>query len=182
MGTKVYDKFRSMMDNHVILSFKGEITSDIITMVLQIMESKLDSQKEKGSVKKRIFNILVECMQNLYHHAESESDTESSTRKAMLELYLDEEFYHIITGNFIKNEDIPLLRDRIERVNSLSKDDLRKFYRETLDNNRISDKGGADLGMIDMAKRSGQNLVFHFTKVNDNVSFFDLEVKVARKN
>lgn len=182
MGTAVYEKFRSMMDNHIILSFKGEITSDIITMVLQIMESKLDSQNEKGSVKKRIFNILVECMQNLYHHAEAELEGEASTRKAMLELYLDEEFYHIVTGNFIRNDEIPPLRDRIERVNSLSKEDLRKYYRQTLDNNKISDKGGADLGMIDMAKRSGEKLVYHFQEVNESVSFFDLEVKVARKS
>lgn len=182
MGTAVYEKFRSMMDNHIILSFKGEITSDIITMVLQIMESKLDANQEKSGVKKRIFNILVECMQNLYHHAEAEEQEDSRTRKAMLELFIDDQFYHIVTGNFIYNENIPPLQERIDRVNSLSKEDLRKYYREILDNNRISDKGGADLGMIDMAKRSGQKLIYNFTPVNDEISFFDLQVKVERKS
>jgi hypothetical protein len=50
-----------------------------------------------------------------------------------------------------------------------------------LDNNRISDKGGADLGMIDMARKSGQKLDYSFTKVNDELSFFGLQVKVAKK-
>ena len=46
-----YEKFRRMMDNHIMLSFKGEITSDIITMVLQIMETKLDNVSDnEGSV------------------------------------------------------------------------------------------------------------------------------------
>jgi len=176
-----YEKFRRMMDNHIMLSFKGEITSDIITMVLQIMETRLDSVSEKGSVKKRIFNVLVECMQNLYHHSEAEVLGDISTRRAMLELFYDNEFYYILTGNFIKNDEIPPLKDRIDRVNSLSKDDLRRYYREILDNNQISDKGGADLGMIDMARKSGQKLDYNFSKVNDELSFFDLRVKVAKK-
>ena len=176
-----YEKFRRMMDNHIMLSFKGEITSDIITMVLQIMETKLDSVSEKGSVKKKIFNVLVECMQNLYHHSEAEDAGDISTRRAMLELFYDNDYYYILTGNYIRNDAIPPLKDRIERVNSLSKEDLRKYYREILDNNLISDKGGADLGMIDMARKSGQKLYFEFHDVNESLSFFELQVKVAKK-
>lgn len=168
------------MDNHIILSFKGEINSDIITMVLQIMESKLDQVQEKGIVKKKIFNILVECMQNLYHHAESENLEDTKHRAAMLELFFDDEFYYITSGNYIKVEEVARLKDRIERVNSLNKDDLRAYYREILDNNRISNKGGADLGMIDMAKKSGQKLDYEFSDVNDKVSFFGLKVKIAK--
>ena len=178
---EIYSKFRSMMANHIILSFKGEITSDIITMVLQIMESNLDAAQEKGAVKKKIFNILVECMQNLYHHAEAEDAKDTSNRSAMLELFFDDSFYYITTGNYIKVEEVAHLRDRIERVNSLNRDELRKYYREILDNNRISNKGGADLGMIDMAKKSGQKLDYEFTDVNEIVSFFGLKVKIAKK-
>jgi hypothetical protein len=177
-----YSKFREMMDNHIVLSFKGEITSDIITMVLQIMESKLDSVNEKSTVKKKIFNILVECMQNLYHHSESEIFGEEHSRRAMLELFFDDEFYNILTGNYIRNEEVDRLQTRIEKVNSLSKDELRQYYRDILDNNTISQKGGADLGMIDMARKSGEKLTYHFTKVNDFVSFFDLTVKISKNS
>lgn len=178
---EIYNKFRSLMSNHIILSFKGEITSDVITMVLQIMESNLDAAQEKGSVKKKIFNILVECMQNLYHHAEPEDEKHSTNRSAMLELFFDDSFYFITTGNYIKVNEVQALQERIDRVNSLNKEDLRKYYREILDNNRISNKGGADLGMIDMAKKSGQKLDYEFTEVNDSLSFFGLKVKIAKK-
>lgn len=176
-----YEKFRKMMDNHIMLSFKGEITSDIINMVLQIMETRLDAVSEKGSVRKKIFNVLVECMQNLYHHSEPEVQGQLDTRRAMLELSYDDDYYYILTGNYILNEEIPPLRDRIDRVNSLSKDELRQYYREILDNNRISAKGGADLGMIDMARKSGEKLDYNFTDVKKNLSFFDLTVKVSKK-
>jgi hypothetical protein len=181
MDSDIYKKFKTLMDNHIIMSFKGEITSDIITMILQIMESRLESANEKSGVKKKIFNILVECMQNLYHHAESETENPEASRPAMLELFFDDDFYNIITGNYIKNEAIPPLKDRIERVNAMDKEELREYYREVLDNNIISDKGGADLGMIDMARKSGEKLDYNFTKVNDQISFFDLMVKIRRR-
>jgi len=177
----VYTKFRSMMDNHIILSFKGEITSEIITMVLQIMETRLEAEEAKSSVKKKVFNILVECMQNLYHHAEAEKTGEEKTRKAMLEMYFVDGYYNIVTGNYIKNETVENLKSRLDKVNSLSKDDLRQFYREILDNNQISSKGGANLGMIDMARKSGEKLEYNFTQVNDDTSFFDFKVRIASK-
>lgn len=177
---ELYNRFRNMMDNHIVLSFKGEITSDIITMILQIMELKMDEVQEKGTVKKKIFNILVECMQNLYHHSES-INNEFQSKSAMLELKFDEDFYYITTGNYIKNEAVGKLRDRINRVNALSKDELRQYYREILDNNQISNKGGADLGMIDMARKSGEKLDYEFVDINDEYSFFGLKVKVSKK-
>ena len=64
----------------------------------------------------------------------------------------------------------------------MSKEDLRKYYREILDNNLISNKGGADLGMIDMARKSGEKLQYNFTEVNESLSFFYLTVKVSKKN
>jgi len=177
----IYTKFRSMMDNHIIFSFKGEITSGIITTVLQIMESRLEYEDVKGIVKKKIFNVLVECMQNLYHHAESEELDEKSERKAMLEMYFDDDYYYIITGNFMRNDKVEMLKERLDKVNSLSKEDLRKFYREILDNNQISQKGGANLGMIDMARKSGEKMEYNFTKVNEGTTFFDLKVKILNK-
>jgi hypothetical protein len=35
--------------------------------------------------------------------------------------------------------------------------------------------------MIDMARKSGQKLDYNFSNVNDELSFFDLRVKVAKK-
>ena len=81
----------------------------------------------------------------------------------------------------MKNEEVEKLKTRLDKVNSLSKEELRSFYREILDNNQISQKGGANLGMIDMARKSGEKLEYHFTKVNDSLTFFDLKVRISNK-
>ena len=51
-----------MERDHVLLAFKGSITSDLLTSVLQIMESKMDDLNDAPKTKRRVFNVLVECL------------------------------------------------------------------------------------------------------------------------
>jgi hypothetical protein len=165
-----------------MISFKGEVSSDIITMILQVAENKLDAIDEKGLVRKKIFNILVECLQNLYHHAEPDLSGEGSPdiRPGMIEVWYDNDFYYIQIGNFIFNKNVENVRSRIEKINNFSKDELRAYYKEILDNDQISKKGGAGLGMIDIARKSGEKLEIFFDAVNDKVSFLSLKIKVSK--
>ena len=57
-----------MEKNDILLSFKGAITSELLTSVLQIMENKMEDLNEAPKTRKKVFNVLVECLQNLYHH------------------------------------------------------------------------------------------------------------------
>ena len=57
-----------MERDYVLLAFKGSITSELLSSVFQIMESKMEDLKDAPKIRKRVFNVLVECLQNLYHH------------------------------------------------------------------------------------------------------------------
>ena len=43
----------------------------------------------------------------------------------------------------------------------------------------MSLKGGGGLGMIDIARKTGQKLEYDFLKVDDKFSFFTLNIKVS---
>lgn len=47
-----------------------------------------------------------------------------------------------------------------------------------LNNDKISNKGGAGLGLIEMARKSGNKLDFDFSDINDNYSYFYMGTKV----
>ena len=66
-----------MERNNILLSFKGEITSDLLTSILQIMENKMDNMQEEPKMKKKVYNVLVECLQNLYHHLDEITEVDS---------------------------------------------------------------------------------------------------------
>lgn len=176
----VYKKYRELKNDNLLLSYTGEVTSEIISMILQGAERKLEETDEKSVTIKKIFNILVECLQNLYHHAEPDVEN-PNLRPAMVKLWMDKSEYKILTGNFIYNKNIDLIKSRIDKVNALTKDEIREYYREVLNNNQISDKGGAGLGFIDMVKKSGNKIDYSFEKITDEMSFFGMTIIVSIK-
>jgi hypothetical protein len=56
------------------------------------------------------------------------------------------------------------------------------MYREVLSNGEFSHKGGAGLGIIDISIKSGSQLHYSFSQVNDNSSFYVFEVCINNKS
>ena len=175
---EVYDYFNKMNEDNVMLAFKGGITSDLLSSLLQIAENKLEKETDKPKVKKKVFNVLVECFQNVYHHFDKPMEGDISN-SAILMVGKEDDFFVIMTGNYIEREKVESLQEKIDFINSLDKEQLKNVYREVLNNDQISDKGGAGLGMIDIVRRSGQKIVYDFQPVSDMYSYFSLQIRVS---
>ena len=170
----IYELFRKMEEDDIILSFKGDITQDLLASVYQIMEIRIENENEDIR--------LVECLQNVYHHMvdlkeEHGPDAMESTAIFMIG-YGPENSYRIVTGNFISVEYVDGLKTKLERINKLSPEELREEYLQQLSTTELSEKGGAGLGLIDMARKSGQKLEYSFYPVSASHSFFSLGVTV----
>jgi hypothetical protein len=187
MMVDIYDFYDKMERNNIMLSFKGDITSELLTSILQIMESKLDTMQEEPKIKKKVYNVLVEILQNLYHHMDeiprgitgtgSEAD---NIRSAIFMIGKIDNQYNIITGNYIHTQNVAGLQKRLDEINLLSKEELKEYYKAVLNNGEMSEKGGGGLGMIDIARKTGQKLNYHFMKIDDVYSFFSLNIKIAQ--
>ncbi len=174
----IYDK---MERHNILLSFKGDITSELLTSILQIMENKMDNMMEEPKTKKKVYNVLVECLQNLYHHMDDATDENGDkNRSAIFMIARNKGSYNIITGNYILNENIHGLKSRLDDVNSLNKDQLKDYYKAVLNNGEMSLKGGGGLGMIDIARKTGEKLDYNFLEIDNKVSFFTLIIKVTQ--
>jgi hypothetical protein len=179
----VFDIYDKMERNNILLSFKGEITSDLLTSILQIMENKMENMQEEPKIKKKVYNVLVECLQNLYHHLDeiSEEDTDRS-KSAIFMIGRENGKYSIFTGNYILNENITSLKNRLDDVNALNKDELKEYYKKVLNNGEMSLKGGGGLGMIDIARKTGEKIGYNFLEIDKKVSFFTLNIKITNNN
>ena len=177
----IHDFYNKMEKGNIMLSFKGEVTSDLLTSILQIMESKMETLEEPPKIKKKVYNILVECLQNLYHHLDDDDFKTRVNEKSALFMIrkLDGE-YSIMTGNFIASENVEMMQGRLDRINKMDKDQLKVYYKEVLNNGEMSAKGGGGLGMIDIARKSGKKLEYNFDRIDEEYSFFSLNIKVAQ--
>lgn len=181
MMLDLFDFYDKMERNNIILSFKGDITSDLLTSILQIMESKMDNLQEEPKIKKKVYNVLVECLQNLYHHMDDATgETGDRNRSAIFMIGKVDNIYTVITGNYILNENVAGLKNRLDEVNSLSKEELKDYYKQVLNNGEMSLKGGGGLGMIDIARKTGQKLNYNFMQIDNKLSFFSLNIKITQ--
>lgn len=186
MTLDIFDFYDKMERNNIMLSFKGDISSELLTSILQIMESKMENLDESPKMRKKVYNVLVECLQNLYHHmdevpAPESADTDEHIRSAIFMIGKVEDQYRIITGNYMYTENVEMLKNRIDTVNSMDRDQLKLYYKEILNNGEMSSKGGGGLGMIDIARKSGQKLDYNFMSVDNKCSFFTLNIKISPK-
>lgn len=164
---------------NVLISFDGSVTSRVISDLLQRSEIALENQR--SVVRKRVYNVLVEGLQNLYHHAEERPETgKNGEPQVKLLLWFDTDSIFIQMQNVVKGATINKISTQIEYINSLDRDQLKAFYREVLNNTKFSEKGGASLGLIDMAKRSGEPLLYKFSPLDENYSMFNLVVQVKK--
>ena len=172
----IFDLHQSMLDHNLILVYEGEFTQEITKSVLAMAERNMDSSGEESSIKRKVFNVMVECLQNIVKHAD---DVEKNS-SAVFMVGKQENEYIIISGNPITNDNIPALKEKIDKINSLDKDGLKSLYKDIIRNTEISDKGGAGLGFVDMARKSGNKLEYDFIPTDDAVSFFCLKSSIER--
>jgi hypothetical protein len=179
---EIFDMYDSMERKNIMLSFKGDMSTDLLTSILQLIENKLDRFGESAKVKRRMFNILVECLQNLYHHIEKPPRNVVGDDQPSVIIMIAKNVtgYSIITGNFMLNNNADQLKLRLEEINSMSSDEVKALYKSVLADGKVSEKGGGGLGIIDIARKSGEKLEYGFIPFGDGSAFFSLNVKVKQ--
>ena len=179
----LYSYYRSMEANNVKLSYVGEITHQITKALTSLAESQMITEDESGATQKKVFHVIVECLQNITKHAEDFSDPNQigKTGKGLFVVAKESLWYSIISGNIISNEKISLVTGLLENVNNTDKEGLKELYKTQIKEGRISEKGGAGLGLIDIARKSCNKLSYEFITINEDFSFYLLTAKIARE-
>ncbi len=156
--------------------FRGNFSSEIVRSILDLAKATLEKASDTSKIKSKIYYIMGESLQNIAHH--NSDSYESPDKYSLFAIHKKNLKYFITTGNLIEINDIDTLKQRIEKINSLEKEDLRDFSRKTRTAGALSDKGGAGLGLIEMAKRSGNKLDYDFKEINDQYSYFYLNTEI----
>lgn len=176
----IYDLHRTMMSQKLILVYQGDFTQESTKSILSMAERNLDSSGEESSIKRKVFNVMVEALQNIVKHSDELVDGQTRSHAAIFLIGREANRYSIMSGNPIRKDSVAGLKEKLDQINGLDKDGLKDLYKEIIKNTTISDKGGAGLGFVDMARKSGDKLEFDFPEMNSEYCFFCLKVNVAR--
>jgi hypothetical protein len=176
----VYEFYRSMKDHEISLVYEGEITHQITKAFTSLAEANMGKDKESTTVQRKVFHVMVECLQNISKHAEDLGDYYSNDGRGIFMVHKGKEEYRITTGNLIDNEKVEEISSFLEKINAMTKVELDELHKTQIREGRLSDKKGAGLGFIDMARKTGEKLEYQFLKMNEQSSFFILITRVSR--
>jgi hypothetical protein len=165
----------------ISLLYEGEITHQIMKAFTSMTETSMGKHEESTSVSKRVFHVMVECLQNIGKHADPIDESDPLTKRGIFLVSKTTDCYSVITGNHIDNNKLPGLKASLESINESDNDTLKEMYKKQIrSSGGLSEKGGAGLGFIDIARKTGEKLKYDFVKIDDRLSFFILKTTVYR--
>ena len=177
----VYDFYKSMKSHEIKLVYEGKVTHQITKAFIALAEAQMEEHEEASKVQRTVFHVMVECLQNISRHAgEYETEAALYSGKGIFMVSNTPEAYCVTTGNAIMNDRIEDLRVLLEQVNQLKNEELKDMYKKQMKEGRISPKGGAGLGFIDIRRKTGQKLDYHFLPMTEDASFFLLTTLIPR--
>lgn len=165
---------RQMDENQLMLSYRGEMSQEIVMALLNLTENKLNQTSFDTSIKTRVFGVMVECLQNITKH----SDKGTHERSNVFMIGFSDQGYMIYSGNVIRSEKVEELRNKITKINTMTEEELKEFYKYWIKNESLSGKSGAGLGLIHIARKTGNPLDFDFEEIDKDHYFFSLRTLV----
>ncbi len=170
--------FDSIQDTIMEYSYRGSFTTKITDTILSLTEANLQNENVEKKIRKRVFFIIVEGLQNVTRHQSSDDSDELAGYPGLFVVQYKSDGYYITTGNLINSSHKNIIKKQIDKINGLNEDQLKHYSLEILDEGEFSEKGGAGLGLIEIARKSGSKLIYDFETINQEYAFFYLHTKI----
>jgi len=157
--------------------FRGDFTPEIVKIILDLARTTLENLSDVIKIKEKVYYIVGESLQNIARH-NAEAYEDSPDNFSLFAIQRKKSKFYITTGNVVKNDAVESLKNRIEKINSLEKNDIRSYSRTIRATTDFSQKGGAGIGLIEIAKRSGNKLEYDFKKIDNQYAYFYLNTEI----
>jgi len=169
-----FEVYKFMSEKNILVAFTGHFDHLVTTSLLKNIKSKLGDLQSVTGIDKRVYNVLVESVENISKYTSKNSHKNNI---AMLLLCKGENYFTVITGNHVFNKDIPLLKEKLDKVIQLGEEDLKKMYRAQMLSER-KDENSAGLGIIDIAIKSKNKIKYEFKPLTEDLSFYLFQTEI----
>ncbi|MDD2550631.1 MAG: SiaB family protein kinase [Bacteroidales bacterium] len=174
--SNIYDE---MIKNGFSLVYLGEFSHEITKMFTSMAETDMEKQSEERSVQRKVYHVMVETLQNMNKH--SDEIRSGNIGSGLFIIGKKNETYYVITSNVVARKHKADLEDALNTVNNATKDELKEMYKKQIKEGRMSKKGGAGLGLIDIVRKTGEKINYHFLQLDEKNFFFILKVEINAK-
>jgi len=154
-----------------VLFYKGNYKESPTLNIIDIIEKNLLFSVKNSSIKTFVY-LMIEALQNIERYSAHVSEAEDSVY-----IYSDGTFFRLFSQNMIENDKIPSLKQKLDELTTKSQEEINSIYKESLESGEKTEKG-AGLGLIDIIRKTKNNLFYSFDKKNETYSTYSLSFAI----
>ncbi|MBF0501166.1 MAG: hypothetical protein HQM09_13590 [Candidatus Riflebacteria bacterium] len=182
---KLLDLKKDLDEKGVFLYFNGQISQELLVQLGDTLKQKLKTEEVKSQTSMKVFSMFVEQMQNIIRYSVSGGTNVppdlAEQQVGVLSVGFDGSNYFVASGNKVDTVEVARIREKLEKIRSMDKDQLRAYYKEMRKKEIPEDSKGAGLGFIEMARNASKPLEFEFSELSERESFFTLVTLISRE-
>jgi hypothetical protein len=158
--------------------FHDEHTARLIALGEEFLEQEEGADK---SVRSKLAFVMVEAYQNIIRHrAPVSAELAEGQGRSMFLLRSGMAQHQISAINPVSGADAEKLAAALEHMHGMDVEQMKQVFLRSLKSEERSERGGAGLGLIEMARRSGHALRHGFADLDQAHRLFALQVLVGR--
>lgn len=174
MITPLQTLLATLEDCAPTVTYHGAINADLQNMLCAILEEHTERMGIPKLARKRMLCLSVECLHNLYHHAEDREDARLGTEQVFFSVGRKKDRCYIACGNFVSKSVAQFLEKRLGQLKAMTSDELHSLFLDTLAHPGRSTKGGGGLGLLEMMRKTDRNIDFSLVEHHADRYYFML--------
>ncbi len=170
-----------LMAEYSTISYSGAFDGAVLSAFAKKVETSLT---ENPKLNKKIFKIFVELAQNIALYSSDKIVTDDKTDFNGFGIFLIREYsdkYELIAGNMAFKEDATIASEKCDKINTLSREDLRQYKRE-LRKSPSNQKGGGNIGLVQVVLTANNSITHQVIEVDTNHSFIIFSVDIIKND
>jgi len=181
----LYDFRENMIREGIFFCFNGPVSQNILAEIGSALEQRMKLENMNRTTMLRVFSMMMEMAQNIMRYSVEESDSGVSdppdTRMGSIIIGHEDNAYFVLCGNMVYNTEVQKLKDKLERIRGMDRQQLRRYHKEQIRKRLEKGSQGAGLGFIGMAKKASRPIEFNFRKIDAEKSYFSLKTLIHKE-
>jgi len=166
-------------DGIIFLSYGGFLSQAIISAMTEALEKEADANDIGMGISSNMFTIFIELSQNMMNYSKSKDpNCHEITPEGLILVSKDaEDNYYIQSQNIVELKDKDKIEPKLEEIQSLDNDGLKKRYRELRRSGQNTHGQGGGIGFYEIAKRC-DSIEYKFSEITKNKYYFHIKTKI----
>jgi hypothetical protein len=166
-----------MAETEKLLEYSGQVDYKVIDQLLKKLKKTPEFLRLDKTTGKRIYSILVECLENIAKHSLKKSEADIKIQPSIVVRKLNDKII-IKAANPVSVKKTGELIRRLNQVNYLGEKVIGTLYENKINKVSNPEDNGAGLGFMVMKLKSGNRITYKFSRIDDEYTYFELRISV----